>query len=58
MLTRLKKVLANWRVDSKDPLLDRGKMLRLKAEIEACQREGVFEKKWLKLNYPEYFFSE
>ena len=55
---RLKKRLLQWRISTKDPLLDRKKALQLKAEIEACMKDGTPRKADLKLNYREYFFDE
>jgi len=55
---RLKKRLLQWRISTKDPLLDRKKVLQLKSEIEACMKDGTPRKADLKLNYREYFFDE
>ncbi|HCQ39918.1 MAG TPA: hypothetical protein DIV39_12245, partial [Verrucomicrobiales bacterium] len=55
---RLKKRLLQWRISTKDPLLDRKKALQLKSEIEACMKDGTPRKADLKLNYREYFFDE
>ncbi len=58
VLRRLKKRLLQWRTSTKDPLLDRKKVLQLKSEIDACMKGGTPSKADLKLNYREYFFDK
>ena len=56
-LGRLTQELHAWRVRTRDPLLKKENLTRLKEEIEACFVEGTPDKKRLQLNYPEYFFA-
>lgn len=55
VLTELKTQLANWRVRTKDPLLNQDNLARLKAEIDACMVDGRPDKSHLNLTYTEYF---
>lgn len=54
-LATLKKQLATWREQTKDPLLDPENLRRLKAEIDACFVNGKPRKDRLHLSYPDYF---
>ena len=57
-LSRLKAELLQWRKSTKDPFLHRKNLLQLKEEVEASFRNGTPDKKYLDLNYVEYFFEE
>ena len=56
-LQSLKKKLAQWRYDTNDPFLNSKNISRLQSEINASIRGGKSDKKYLKLNYWEYFFE-
>tara|TARA_Y100001934_G_C12371913_1_gene786845 strand:+ start:776 stop:3580 length:2805 start_codon:yes stop_codon:yes gene_type:complete len=58
ILNELKDRLMKWRAQTHDPLLNRENLMRLKAEVEACFRDGKPEKRFLELNYPDYFFAQ
>jgi N-sulfoglucosamine sulfohydrolase len=57
VLVELKQQLVAWRTDTKDPLLNRDNLKRLKSEIDACIVNGEARKERLDLTYPEYFFA-
>jgi N-sulfoglucosamine sulfohydrolase len=57
VLSRLKSQLTEWRHETKDPLLNRMNLDRLRQEVKACFENGVPNKSRLKLNYPDYFFK-
>ena len=57
-LDTLKKELARWRKETRDPLLDSASLQRLKSEMEACQVNGKPDKSLLHLTYPDYFFAK
>ena len=57
MLAELKQQLADWRVKTRDPLLDKANLVRLGAEIKACMVNGQPQKSKLELTYPDYFFA-
>ena len=56
-LTRLQSQLAHWRKRTRDPLLDKENVRRLKAEIDACFQDGKPSKSALSLGYRDYFFQ-
>lgn len=56
VLSRLKRQLAEWRRETKDPLLDHLNLVRLRREVEACFENEVPVKSRLRLNYSDYFF--
>jgi N-sulfoglucosamine sulfohydrolase len=55
-LRRLKGRLAQWRAETKDPLLKPENLKQLKAEVDACIINGEAHKNQLHLSYPDYFF--
>ena len=57
ILAELKERLADWRKETRDPLLSADNLKRLKAEVEACFVEGSPSKDRLTLTYPDYFFE-
>jgi N-sulfoglucosamine sulfohydrolase len=57
ILKMMKKQLHEWRVRTKDPLLNTNNLNQLKAEVDACFVNGQAKKDRLKLNYTEYFFK-
>ncbi len=57
VLTELKEQLAGWRKQTSDPLLKKENLRWLKAEVDACFRDGIPSKDRLSLTYPEYFFA-
>ena len=57
ILENLKQVLARWRKQTRDPLLQPANLQRLKAEIDACVTNGSPDKSLLKLTYPDYFLD-
>jgi len=57
ILKMMKKQLHEWRVRTKDPLLNANNLNQLKAEVDACFVNGQAKKDRLKLNYTEYFFK-
>jgi N-sulfoglucosamine sulfohydrolase len=57
-LQELTGKLEQWRKQTNDPLLNPAIRARLKEEIESCFVDGKPEKKALKIDYPNYFFSE
>lgn len=58
ILRDLQQQLATWRRQTDDPLQSQKHLMRLKAEIDACFRQGQPAKDRLTLTYPEYFFAE
>ena len=56
-LQSLKNRLASWRRETNDPFLDPKNITRLQSEINSSIREGKPDKKFLKLNYWNYFFE-
>lgn len=57
-LAKLKEQLADWRKQTRDPLLSRENLKRLKAEVDACFVDGKPSKEHLNLTYPDYFFAQ
>ena len=57
VLTELKEQLAAWRKQTSDPLLNKGNLQRLKAEVDNCFVDGIPSKARLTLSYPDYFFA-
>ena len=57
-LAKLKEQLAAWRKRTRDPLLSRKNLKRLKTEVEACFVDGKPSKDHLNLTYPDYFFAK
>jgi len=57
-LQKLREKLDQWRKQTNDPLLNPDTRARLRAEIESCFVDGKPEKTALKIEYPDYFFSE
>jgi N-sulfoglucosamine sulfohydrolase len=57
LLATLKARLAEWRIQTDDPLLNPDNLKRLKAEIDACIIDGEARKEQLQLSYPDYFFQ-
>jgi len=53
----LKQRLSTWRKKTKDPFLNPRNLEMLKAEVDACRKDGSYEKKLLHLNYTQYFFE-
>ncbi|MGI9243277.1 MAG: sulfatase family protein, partial [Verrucomicrobiales bacterium] len=56
-LVRLQAQLKEWRAASRDPLLQRTNITRLKEELDACIKDGQASKERLSLTYPDYFFE-
>lgn len=57
-LQKLSGKLEQWRLATKDPLLNPVNRTRLKREIESCFVDGQPAKSALKLDYPDYFFEK
>ena len=57
ILADLQERLQTWREETQDPMLDYNKVLKLKAEIDACFVDGQPDKAKLTLNYTDYFFE-
>lgn len=55
ILTTLQQQLANWRQETRDPLLHATNLQRLKAEVTAVSKKA--ETKNLTWGYPDYFFG-
>jgi N-sulfoglucosamine sulfohydrolase len=56
-LQSLKNKLARWQRETNDPFLDPKNITRLQSEIKASIRDGKPDKKYLNLNYWNYFFE-
>ncbi len=57
VLRELKWELADWRKQTRDPLLNQRNLERLKAEVDASFVDGKPSKDRLNLTYPKYFFA-
>ena len=56
-LDELKSALADWRLRTKDPLLDAENLKRLKTEVDSRWKTGKYKKK-MDWSYPDYFFAD
>lgn len=54
----LRSQLAEWRIQTRDPLLNSDNLRRLRDEVDACFEGDTPSKDRLKLSYPDYFFAE